>query len=108
MNKLRSGEVYTAVKSRKGQSRMGNWELLLTTDERGKNDIAIFVRNLPSTVNEGDTFRIDRILSVSNGFRKGEDDKWQPAIAIDADVTVVERAAFKPAEEADAEMEIGA
>ena len=92
MNKLQSGEVYTAVKAKSGKSRMGNWELLLTMDANGKNDIAIFVRNIPSTVNEGDTFRINKILSVSNGFRKGEEDKWTQAIAIDAEVSVVDRA----------------
>lgn len=99
MNKLKSGEVYTAVSSKSGRSRMGDWELLLTKDERGRNDIAIFVQNLPSTVSEGDTFRIDRIHSVSSGFRKGENDKWQPAITIDADVTVVERAVNKEEKE---------
>lgn len=90
MNKLQTGESYTAVKAESGKSRIRDWEMLLTKDANGKNDIAIFVHNIPSHINEGDTFRINKILSVSNGFRKGEEDKWTQAIAIDAEITKVE------------------
>lgn len=90
MNKLQTGENYTAVKAESGKSRIRDWEMLLTRDANGKNNIAIFVKNIPSHINEGDTFRLDKIISVSLGFRKGEGDKWEQAIAIDAEVTKVE------------------
>lgn len=99
MNKLKSGEVYTAVRQKSGTTRVGNWELLVTRDANGKNEIAVFVRNVPSTVREGDSFRIDRIHSVSSGFRKDTEDRWYPAIAVDADVSVVEHSPVTPPDE---------
>ena len=91
MNKLKSGEVYTAIRQKSGSTRVGDWELLVTRDGNGHNDIAVFVRNVPSTIREGDSFRIDRIHSVSSGSKKDKDDQWRNSVAIDADVSLVER-----------------
>lgn len=43
-----------------------------------------------TNISEGDKFKIDRIISVSSGFKKGDDDKRKQAIAIDAELTKVE------------------
>ena len=68
MNRIETGKVYTAVRQRRGSSAGGDWELLATQDERGNNDIAVFVVNTPSNVHEGGKFRIERIVSVSFHF----------------------------------------
>lgn len=91
MNKLQTGESYTAVKAESGKSRIRDWEMLLTRDANGKNNIAIIVKNIPSHINEGDTFRLDKIISVTTSkARVTRRWFWEQAIAIEAEVTKVE------------------
>lgn len=90
MNKLEAGKVYTAVRQRQGSSAGGSWELLATQDERGSNDIAVFVANRPSGVKEGGKFRIEKILSVSYGNKKDANGNWRASISADAEVTAVQ------------------
>ncbi len=89
MNKLEAGKIYTAVRQRTGSSANGSWELLATQDDRGANDIAVFVTNLPSNVAEGGKFRIERIHSVSYGNKKDSAGNWRASISINADVSPV-------------------
>lgn len=90
MNRIETGRVFTAVRQRTGTSSGGEWELLLTQDERGHNDIALFVENRPSGVREGGKFRVEKILSVSYGNKKDQNGEWRPAISVNAEVTAVE------------------
>lgn len=91
MNRIEAGKVFTAARTRTGTNSNGkNWELIVTQDERGNNDIAIFVANMPSNVKEGGNFRIDKILSVSYGNRKDNDGNWRANISVNAVVTAVE------------------
>ena len=90
MNRIETGKVYTAVRQRTGASANGEWELLATKDERGNNDIAVFVANRPSNVIEGGSFRIDKIISVSYGNKKDASGVWRASISVDALVTAVE------------------
>lgn len=90
MNKLEIGKVYTAARQRTGSSSNGDWELLVTQDERGNNDIAVFVANTPSNVKEGGKFRLDKILTVSYGNKKDNAGNWRANISINAEVTAVE------------------
>ena len=90
MNKLEIGNVYTAVRQRTGTSANGDWELLATQDDRGNNDIAVFVANRPSNVQEGGKFRIEKILAVSYGNKKDNSGNWRASISINAEVTAVQ------------------
>ena len=89
MNKLETGKVYTAIRQRSGTNSGGNWELLATQDERGSNDITVFVANIPSQVPEGGRFRIEKIHSVSFGNKKDSTGSWRTAISINAEVCPV-------------------
>lgn len=90
MNRITEGSICTAVRQRTGTGSNGDWELLLTADEKGNNQIALFASNKPSGVTEGGKFRIERIHSISLGNRKGSDDAWHPSVSINADVVPVE------------------
>ena len=90
MNKLEIGKVYTAARQRTGSSANGEWELLATQDERGNNDIAVFVANRPSNVAEGGKFRLDKILNVSYGNKKDASGNWRASVSVNAEVTAVE------------------
>ena len=90
MNRIETGKVYTAVRQRTGSSANGDWELLATADERGNNDIAVFVSNRPSNVREGGKFRVEKINSVSYGNKKDAQGNWRASISIDAEVAAVE------------------
>ena len=70
MNRIEAGKVYTAVRQRSGSSASGDWELLATQDERGNNDIAVFVVNTPSNVKEGGKFRIEKQYCVWYDHKK--------------------------------------
>ena len=90
MNKLEIGKVYTAARQRTGSSAAGDWELLATQDERGNNDIAVFVANRPSNVAEGGKFRIEKILNVSYGNKKDASGNWRASVSVNAEVTAVQ------------------
>lgn len=104
MNKLEIGKVYTAARQRTGSSANGDWELLATQDERGNNDIAVFVANRPSNVPEGGKFRIERILNVSYGNKKDASGNWRASISVSAEVTAVESYEQFAAEEDDGNL----
>lgn len=104
MNKLEIGKVYTAARQRTGNSANGDWELLATQDERGNNDIAVFVTNRPSNVAEGGKFRIEKILSVSYGNKKDASGNWRASISVNAEVTAVESYEQFAAEEDDGSL----
>ena len=89
MNKLEVGKVFTALEQKEGSSEKGGWEFLKTKDEKGGNHITVFVKNRPSNVKEGASFRIEKIYSVSCGARKDSQDRWYTNVSIEADVTPV-------------------
>ena len=89
MNRIETGKVYTAVRQRSGSSANGEWELLATQDERGNNDIAVFVVNTPSNVKEGGKFRIEKIVSVSYGNKKDNSGNWRASVSVNAEVSAV-------------------
>ena len=89
MNKLETGKIYTAARHRTGTSANGSWELIATTDERGNNDIAVFASNIPSGVEEGGKFRIEKITAVSYGNKKDQSGNWRASISINAEVSPV-------------------
>lgn len=90
MNRITAGKVFTAARQRSGSGSKGKWELLVTQDEQGSNDITIFVGNMPSNVREGGQFRIERIISVSSAKRQDGEGKWYTNITVNADVSPVE------------------
>ncbi|MDO5444013.1 MAG: hypothetical protein Q4F31_00140 [Eubacteriales bacterium] len=107
MNRIETGSIFTAVRQRTGTSSARDWELLLTQDERGHNDIALFVENRPSGVKEGGKFRVEKIHSVSYGMKKDQSGEWRPSISVNADVTAVESyEEFKNTSDLSAEEEV--
>ena len=90
MNRIEAGKIYTATRRRQGTSSVGEWELIVTQDERGYNDVAIFVANHPTTIQEGDKFRIDQITGMSLGSRKSTDGTWHQAVSVNAVISPVE------------------
>lgn len=90
MNRIQEGKIYTAIRQKAGSSSKGDWELLITEDERGYNPIALFAENRPSGVLEGGKFRIEKIISASFGSRQSSDGTWNPSVSISAVVSPVE------------------
>lgn len=86
MTQIEVGKNYTAKKAIRGASGKGEWELLAVQDNRGKNEIAVWVRNRPSGVKEGQKFNVKAIHDVKWGFRRDKSDRWQPSCSIEATV----------------------
>ena len=63
--------------------------MLVTQDDGGHCDIAVFTTNHPCGVEEGGAFRIDRILSVSYGNRKDSAGDWRASISVNAAVSPI-------------------
>lgn len=98
MNELTIGKQYKAFRHRTGSSRIGEWELITTFDDAGRNEITIYVNNRPSQVKEGKEFTLGMINSIRVGFKKDRNGNWKKAISIDADVLppdiIIKRAVF--------------
>ena len=89
MNAINLESICKAELVKSGKNERGSWELLVTRDERGHCEIAVFPNNIPSGVTEGGSFRLERITGVSHGNRQGSDGKWYPNISVRADVVPV-------------------
>ena len=90
MNRIEAGKVYKAVRFRSGTGKNGGaWELIVTQDERGYNELAVFAENIPCGVKEGENFRVEKISNVSFGMKKGQNDEWRPSVSVNAVVTPV-------------------
>lgn len=89
MNAINLESICKAELVKSGKNERGSWELLVTKDERGHCEIAVFPNNIPCGVAEGGSFRIERITGVSYGNRQSSDGKWFPNISVRADVVPV-------------------
>ena len=89
MNTIKIGLPLKCERRRFGRSEKGDWELLLTRDEKGHCDIAVFANNRPSGVEEGGCFRVEEITGVSHGNRQDANGSWRASISINAAVTPV-------------------
>lgn len=89
MNRIEAGKVYKAVRVRTGSGKNGAWELIVTQDEKGHNDIAVFAENLPSGVAEGGSFRVEKISTLSYGMKRDSAGEWRPSVSVNAEVTPV-------------------
>ena len=86
MTELTVGQNYTAKKVIRGASAKGDWEMIAVRDYRDKNEIAIWARNRPSGVVEGQQFNVVAIHQVKWGFRKDKSERWQPSCTCEATV----------------------
>ena len=79
MNKLCTGEIYTADSVAAGQSTNGMYEGIRTLDEAKKCEIMVWVdeKDIPTGISKGDRFRIGEIKDVT--LRWKQEDKWNPA-----------------------------
>lgn len=91
MRTISTGDVFTAARQKEGDNpRFGHWEIIGTNEKLEDADVIVFVRNTPSGVATGESFRIDKILSITDGLRRNETDTWVKAIGIDAEVSRME------------------
>ena len=86
MNRMNLNSVLKCERRRMGQSEKGDWEMLVTKDERGSCEIAVFVNNRPSGVEEGGNFRLVNITGVSYGNKKDSNGNWRANVSISAKV----------------------
>lgn len=88
MTKVVAGEKYRAFNSKSGTSTRGAWEFVSVADEKGHFETTIYVQNVPSGVQKGGEFVVEKILSVKNGMKKSKNsDKWFPETSIEAIIT---------------------
>ncbi len=88
MTKLELGTKYRAKARRGGTNSVGEWELLICSDENDRNEITVFVRNGPSGMpNNGGEFIIEKFYSVTHKKRKSNDGtKWYECVQADCDI----------------------
>lgn len=74
---IERGKAYLAHRVRSGVSEKGPWELI-TVKGQGydRREIALYVMNNPSHIEEGDPFRVTDILSVRVNAEKDESGNW--------------------------------
>lgn len=91
MTELQEGKVYTALRVRSGANDAhGHWELIAVRDSKGKNEVTIYTRNIPSGVKEGQKFNLERIHRLKFGYKQDRDNRWQPQVTIDGTVKPIE------------------
>lgn len=88
---VEKGGQYTAHVVRSGTNARGNWEMIVTRDEKGKKEAVIFADNNPSGVIEGDNFILEEITSFSVGAKKGKDGVWRDTSNVTGKVKPVPR-----------------
>ena len=78
MNRITTGQVYVASRVFKGTAAERKYEIIGVVDERGKDEITIFVNDkfIPSGIEKGDRFRLNAITEVAHYWKKGL--KWNP------------------------------
>ena len=101
MNRLSVGNIYTASFAFSGSSSKGPYEIIRVTDDRGKDDITIFVNPscIPTNIMKGDRFRLNKVTEVAHYWRKGQvwnkekkqrEEGWEERFDINADVKKLE------------------
>ena len=91
MLKVNVNVTYTAEMVRYGQSPRGEYEMVLLKGNSNNDRIPIWVKNVPSGVEEGRRFIIQEITGAGIRHIKPSDrfDKWQDEFSIDAIVIPV-------------------
>lgn len=77
MNILEVGQSYTANRAKSGSSSRGDWEFVSVVNERGKEEVTIWVDNTPSGVTEGGKFKIVEVTKFGVTNRKDKDGNWR-------------------------------
>ena len=57
---------------------------MAVTDNVDRNEIPIFVRNNPIDLKDGQEFIIQEIHSLKWGYKKNNNDRWNPKCSIEA------------------------
>ena len=95
MIELKRGEVYTADRTRSGESAKGGpWQFVavkevLPSGKPGRKEILLWVDNKPVPIEEGGSFRLDSINSVKFASRKDNAGAWHDECNITAEITAV-------------------
>lgn len=85
-NKLEKGGIYKATRVKAGTSARGPWMLTVVADDRGRNEITLFIKNSDCDLKDNGQFKIKELVSMTLGVRKGkgEDVKWYPSYTAEA------------------------
>ena len=95
MIELKTGEVYTAARTRSGESaNRGPWQFVAVKEvdkngKEGRKEILIWVENRPVPIEAGGAFRIDSIHSVKFASKKDNAGVWHDECNINAAITPV-------------------
>lgn len=84
--KLEDGQIYKAAAVKTGKSSRGPWMFTSVVDDRGKNEITLFIRNTDCNLRDGQRFKITDIAGITLGVRKGKgqyEGKWFPSYTAD-------------------------
>jgi len=101
MNRVSVGSIYVAAWAYSGENSRGKYEMLKVTNEKGKEDITIFVNNVPTGIAKGERFCLNKITDVIVKWRKGQvwnsntkkrEEGWVQEFDINADVSRVSSA----------------
>ena len=84
MNELIVGQKYRAKRVRSGSSTRGYWQLVAVTDKVDRNEIAIFVRNNPIDLKDGQEFVLQELHSLKWGMKKNNNERWVPKCSVEA------------------------
>lgn len=83
MIEVKPGSVFTASVHKKGVSQGGEWEFVSIKEEKGRKTMTVWASNIPSGVEEGQPFIVEKIDRVKYGSRKVAD-KWFDEVTITA------------------------
>jgi hypothetical protein len=94
MIELKTGEVYTAARTRSGESAKGAWQFAAVKEvgkngKDGRKEILVWVSNKPVNISDGGKFRIASIHSVKFASKKDNAGVWHDEVNIEADITPV-------------------
>ena len=99
MNRISVGSVYRADWAYSGENNKGKYEMLKVANEKGKEEIMIFVNNVPANIAKGDRFCLNKVTDVIRKWRKGmvwnpqtkqREEGWVEEFDVNADVTRID------------------
>lgn len=87
--KITAGQIYKAKGVKSGTSSRGDWMMTHVADERGRNEITLFITNLPCNLAENQQFKVKCIDEVVLGVRRNknpEKAEWYPSYTVNVQV----------------------
>lgn len=78
MVKVEKGGTYSAARARSGESSRGPWELVVVkADGRARQKITIFPTNMPTGIQDGESFIVKEINGVEVKQKQDGNGEWR-------------------------------